>query len=151
MHRPEALDQIRTLLAANDDRTTKAKRLAQLIRSVGPYRWVGLYDVNREEIAVIAWSGPAPPTHPRFPATQGLCGAAVSSGATVIVGDVSQDPRYLTTFGSTQSEIVVPVRGSATAVVVGLIDVESERLNAFTYDDRRFLEHCAATIAAFWQ
>ena len=48
-----------------------------------------------------------------------------------MVADVHKDPRYLPTFGSTQSEIVVPVI-TESEKVVGLIDVESEKLNAFT-------------------
>ncbi len=45
-----------------------------------------------------------------FPVTQGLSGAAVASGETVVVGDVSKDPRYLTAFGSTRSEGCWPSR-----------------------------------------
>jgi putative methionine-R-sulfoxide reductase with GAF domain len=51
----------------------------------------------------------------------------------------------LTTFGTTRSEIIVPVLiGSAR--VVGLIDVESDQLNAFSGDDERFLTQCATLI-----
>jgi L-methionine (R)-S-oxide reductase len=62
------------------------------------------------------------------------------------VADVHKDPRYLPTFGSTQSEIVVPVI-TETNKVVGFINVESEKLNAFTENDRDFLEHAAYLIA----
>ena len=48
-----------------------------------------------------------------------------------MVADVHKDPRYLPTFGSTQSEIVVPIMDEH-GQVVGMIDVESEKLNAFT-------------------
>ena len=50
------------------------------------------------------------------------------------------------TFGSTQSEIVVPVV-CESGKVIGLIDVESEKLDAFTENDRDFLEHAAYLIA----
>jgi GAF domain-containing protein len=73
---------------------------------------------------------------------------AVSSGTTVVVDDVTADPRYLTTFGSTRSEIVVPV---VRETVRGLIDVESERPHAFGDADRTFLERCASTIVGLWQ
>jgi putative methionine-R-sulfoxide reductase with GAF domain len=73
--------------------------------------------------------------------------AAVSSGEAVVVGDVTTDPRYLTAFGSTRSEIIVPVIVPAARKVVGTIDVESEHKNAFTDDDRATLERCAAAIA----
>ena len=123
--------------------------MADRIRETGGYRWVGIYAVGREEISVIGWSGPEAPAHPRFPKNRGLCGAAAASGSTVVVRDVAEDPRYLITFGSTRSEIVVPVK-RATGEVVGLIDVESEKLDAFTSEDRRLLERLASEVAGLW-
>ena len=127
------------------DREDRAKRAAAAIRRYGGYRWAGIYDVGADEIGVVGWDGPAPPAHPRFPLTQGLCGAAVAAGEPVIAGDVTADPRYLTTHKTTRSEIVIPVFD--TDAVVGLIDVESERPHAFGDDDRELLESCAAAIA----
>jgi L-methionine (R)-S-oxide reductase len=136
--------------ATRSERAAKARRAAELIRSAGSYRWVGVYDVIGDEIAVLAWSGPGSPAVPRFSVSQGLCGSAVRSGATVVVGDVTQDPRYLTTFGTTRSEIVVPVMSLARNAV-GVIDVESERLDAFTDQDRTFLEACGRAMASLWE
>ncbi len=121
------------------------KRIAETIRAARGYRWVGLYEVTATEIAAIAWTGADAPAFPRFPVTQGLCGAAVAARAPVVVGDVRSDPRYLTTFGSTRSEIVVPVLDGA-GKVLGLIDVESEQVNAFGDDDQQFLQRCASSL-----
>lgn len=125
-------------------------QMAERIREAGGYRWLGIYAVGRDEISVIGWSGPTPPAHPRFPKDRGLCGAAAASGSTVLVNDVADDPRYLTTLGTTRSEIVVPVK-RATGEVVGLIDVESERRDAFTSRDRELLEGFAALAAGLWK
>ena len=135
--------------SAHDDRQRRAERVAASIRRFGGYRWVGVYDVTRDEIAVVGWDGPAAPTHPRFPRSQGLCGAAVAAGEPVVVGDVAADPRYLTTHTTTRSEIVVPVFQNGT--IVGLIDVESERPDAFGDRDKQLLERCAAVIGALWR
>jgi L-methionine (R)-S-oxide reductase len=135
--------------AAFVNRNTSAKRVAAAIRRYGGYRWVGVYDVGRDEIAVLGWDGPGPPTHPRFPRSAGLCGAAVAARRPVAVGDVSFDSRYLTTHSSTRSEIVIPV--FAGGVPVGLIDVESERPNAFAAEDELLLERCAALISPLWR
>jgi GAF domain-containing protein len=126
----------------------RAERAAAAIRRFGGYRWVGIYDVDDDEIAILGWDGPAPPAHPRFPRTDGLCGTAVATGDVVIVGDVAADPRYLTTHATTRSEIVVPIlkRG----VVVGVIDAESDLPDAFDERDRRFLEGCAASLTPLW-
>ena len=87
------------------------------------------------------------PDHPRFPATQGLSGSAVASGETVVVGEVREDPRYLPAFRSTRSEIIVPVVDRAARKVVGTIDVESEKVDAFSEEDRAALERCAVALA----
>ena len=150
MDEPRRLDQLGHALRSNDAREAKAVRIAETIRSAGDYRWVGIYEVSGEEIAVIGWSGPEEPAYPRFPITQGLSGTAVTSGEAVVVGDVSTDPRYLTAFGSTRSEIIVPVIEPATRKVVGTIDVESEHKNAFTDADRATLERCATAIAGLF-
>ncbi|HVF71441.1 MAG TPA: GAF domain-containing protein [Chthoniobacterales bacterium] len=120
--------------------------MAEMIRSACDYRWVGIYKIVRGDFVIVAKTGECPPAYPRFPITQGLAGAAVESKQAVMVADVHKDPRYLPTFGSTQSEIVVPVI-TESQKVVGLIDVESEKLNAFTDNDRDFLEHAAFLIA----
>jgi L-methionine (R)-S-oxide reductase len=135
--------------AAPGDRAQRAARVAASIRRFGGYRWVGVYDVMPEEIAVVGWDGPAAPTYPHFPRGQGLCGAAVAAGEPVVVADVTADPRYLTTHATTRSEIVVPVLHENA--VVGLIDVESERANAFGESDKQLLECCAMAIVPLWR
>lgn len=130
--------------------TERVSRAASLIRRIGEYRWVGIYDVGPEEISIITWSGPTAPTFPRFPVTQGLNGAAVRTGKAVIVGDVQSDPRYLTTFGTTRSEIVLPVYGPGSRAVVGTLDVESEATFAFDDGDASVLQRFANALAPLW-
>ena len=120
--------------------------IAEMIRAACDYRFVGIYKIVRGDFVIVAKTGKCPPAYPRFPITQGLAGAALESKQPIMVADVHKDPRYLPTFGSTQSEIVVPVI-TETGKPVGLIDVESENVNAFTENDRDFLEHAAYLIA----
>jgi GAF domain-containing protein len=122
-------------------------QLAERLRQVGGWRWLGIYAVGRIEISLIGWSGPAAPAHPRFPKDRGLCGAAAATGAPVVVNDVASDARYLETLGTTRSEMVVPVK-RGTGEVVGLIDVESDRRDAFSPEDVATLEEQAALVAA---
>jgi putative methionine-R-sulfoxide reductase with GAF domain len=60
------------------------------------------------------------------------------------------DPRSLTAFGSTLSEIIIPIMDEKTGAVVGTIDVESERANAFSEKDQRRLEQCAKVARPLW-
>ena len=151
MDEARLLEEVSRVLDGDGDRERKAAGVAKAIRWAGAYRWVGLYQVTGEEIANLAFEGPGAPAHPRFPVTQGLSGAAVASVETVVVGDVRKDPRYLTAFGSTCSEIIVPVVGRAGRKVVGTIDVESEEEDAFSKEDRAALERCAAAVAALFE
>jgi L-methionine (R)-S-oxide reductase len=145
------LDEVFRALDGDGDRERRATGVARAIRRAGTYRWVGLYEVTEDEIVNLAFDGLGVPAHPRFPVTQGLSGTAVASGETVVVGDVSKDPRYLTAFGSTRSEIIVPIVGCAGRKVVGTIDVESEKVDAFTEEDRAALERCAAAAAKLFE
>jgi len=120
--------------------------LAEMIRAARDFRWVGIYKISRGDFVIVARTGECPPAYPRFPITQGLAASALESKKSIMVADVHKDPRYLPTFGSTQSEIVVPIITEAEKVV-GLIDVESEKLDAFTEDDRDFLEHAAFLVS----
>jgi putative methionine-R-sulfoxide reductase with GAF domain len=63
---------------------------------------------------------------------------------------VASDPRYLTALHSTRSEMIVPVLDTSGAVV-GTIDVESERLNAFDAAAETMLEACSRALAEFWR
>ena len=145
------LEEVSRELNGGGGRERKAAGVARAIRRAGTYRWVGLYEVTEDEIVNLTFDGPGAPAHPRFPIAQGLSGAAVASGETVMVGDVSKDPRYLTAFGSTRSEIIVPVLDRAGRKVVGTIDVESERVDAFSEEDRAALERCASTVAELFE
>ena len=143
------MSELRRIAESSETRQVRARRIAELIREAGGYRWVGIYEVTSNEIAAIAWSGGGDPAFPRFPVTQGLNGAAVSSGKTVIVGDVVQDSRYLTTLGNTRSEMIVPVRNES-GTIVGTIDVESEIVDRFKDADRELIERCATEVEVLW-
>jgi L-methionine (R)-S-oxide reductase len=140
------LQELGAFVLAGAKKPDQLCTMAEMIREACDYRFVGIYKISRGDFVIVAKTGECPPAYPRFPVTQGLAGAAVEEKKAIMVADVHKDPRYLPTFGSTQSEIVVPVITEA-GKVVGLIDVESEKLDAFTENDRDFLEHAAYVIA----
>jgi L-methionine (R)-S-oxide reductase len=141
---------IASTLHTAEDRTTKAQNIADLIRATRNYRWVGVYDVGPEMVSIIAYSGPGAPAYPQFPVTKGLTATAIRERRTVVVGDVASDPRYLTAFGTTRSEIIIPVLDDNSGSVIGTIDVESEQPNAFSEEDQRMLEEYAKEARALW-
>src|SRR5205807_9115396 len=86
------------------------------------------------------------PAVPRFPITQGLSSKAVESRRTVMVPDEKKEPCFLPNFWSTKSEIIVPIIDDEHERVVGVINVESGKLDAFDKADRDFLEGVARLI-----
>jgi putative methionine-R-sulfoxide reductase with GAF domain len=138
------------LIAQRGDRFERAKRIVEWIQAARGYGWVGLYDVLPTEIAAIAWTVSAAPAFPRFSRSTGLNGAAVAAGTPLVVQDVTQDPRYLTTFGSTRAEAIFPIRCGPADTVLGTLDVASEQVGAFTPVEQAFLANCAIQLAAFW-
>ena len=111
------------------------------------YNWVGFYMIepgaDPPMLVLGAFEGAMTP-HIRIPLNQGICGAAASSGQTVIVDDVNKDPRYLACSLETKSEIVVPV--FANGKVVGELDIDSHFPAAFTFEHQDFVQHCAMLV-----
>lgn len=146
----EIVADIERFAATTQDLTSLQQFAARLIAERLPhYNWVGFYMLDPSDHAMLVL-GPfhgAPTPHVRIPVTQGICGAAVAQGETVIVDDVSADPRYLSCSIETKSEIVVPIR--VRGKVTGEIDIDSHALHAFSPDDRGFLEECAAVFGQF--
>ena len=110
------------------------------------YNWVGFYMLENTEPPMLvlgAFQGAMTP-HTRIPLHQGICGAAASTGKTVIVDDVSKDPRYLACSLETKSEIVAPVL--VWGKVVGELDIDSHFPSAFKDEDRKLVERCALLV-----
>src|SRR5213079_471067 len=113
------------------------KQVAEMIRTARDYRFIAIYKIVKNEFVILADTGNEPPAYPRFPITQGLCGAALESGKAIIVGDVHHDTRYLPAFHTTRSEIIVPMTNEHRRIL-GMLDADSEKLNAFGDEDRQF-------------
>jgi len=144
------LNQIRAISMGGDDRAEKAKRLAELIRKLGDYRWVGVYDVGKENVSLVAWSGPETPAHLSAPVTAGLAGAAIREKRALIAGDVRSDPRCLPALETTLSEIIVPVLSPTGGQVIGTVGVESDHLDSFSGRDQQMIEQCTQAALPLW-
>ncbi len=131
---PTAQDLMRTMVKLLHDRMLK-------------YNWVGFYmlepGANPPVLVLGAFEGTMTP-HTRIPLNQGICGAAASSGRTVVVDDVNKDSRYLACSLETKSEIVVPV--FVHGKVVGELDIDSHFPAAFTSEHQNLVQYCATLV-----
>jgi len=80
-----------------------------------------------------------------LPEGNGLSGFVAATGQSVVCPDVSQEPRYLRGIDTARSTLTVPLR--LIDRVVGVLNVESDQLNAFTDEDRQFAEILGRYIA----
>jgi GAF domain-containing protein len=78
---------------------------------------------------------------------KGLCGAAATAKKTVVVNDVTKDPRYMAGSDLVKSEIVVPVLSKGA--LYGEIDINSYFANTFSPEDQAFVEACAALVGSY--
>jgi L-methionine (R)-S-oxide reductase len=152
MHTAGRIEEVRNQLTELAQTVPSSQELMQAMVKVLhermlQYNWVGFYllepGAQPPMLVLGAFEGAMTP-HTRIPLNQGICGAAASSGLTVVVDDVNQDPRYLACSLETKSEIVVPVfvRGK----VVGELDIDSHFAAAFTSEHQDLVQHCARLV-----
>src|SRR6266480_2783046 len=135
-----ALQEIGALIVAGGRGPEVVEEIAELVQRTCKYRWVGVYKIKRHEFVIEAATNKMKPACARFPVTQGLSARATEERKTVMVPDVRNEPCFLPNFWSTKSEIVVPIIDDEHDRVLGVINVESAKANAFGKSDRDFLE-----------
>jgi GAF domain-containing protein len=150
---PKLTEELQTLAeAAGSVDDLMSIVVGRLEERVAHFDWVGFYMIEKggigeEPMLVLGPFVGAETPHKRIPLNQGICGAAVSIGQTVVVDDVNADPRYLACSLETRSEIVAPV--FAKGAVVGELDIDSHTPAAFTSDDRQLVEDAAALVGKY--
>jgi len=114
------------------------------------YDTVSIFIVEGEYAVLKAYAGVFAPYENAYRqhVSQGLVGWAITHAQTVMVGDVQKDPRFLAAFpgeSAVRSELCVPIHGNGA--VIGVIDVESIRPNAFDQWDWTALDTLSGQIA----
>lgn len=142
----DLLPQIKALLDGEEDLTAALGNVTAALKlNFQEHSWVGFYflnNVDRSNSQLILGPFQGKPACTRIKVGKGVCGKSVELKQTIIVPDVSKFPGHIYCDPDTKSEIVVPLlRGNE---VLGVIDVDSNRLNTFDEVDRKFLEEIAA-------
>jgi L-methionine (R)-S-oxide reductase len=140
-----AEQKIKRLLTKNKSTTILQDVVDVLYESFEKYNWVGIYLVKGDVLVLGPWQGKQATEHTTIPLGVGICGAAAKTGKIELVDDVLKDKRYLSCFLSTRSEIVVPIK--KMNVIVGEIDIDSNKPAAFDKNDAVFLEKVADMLS----
>lgn len=136
------LPQLTAIVADETDAIANMANVAACLWETFRFWWVGFYRVRGGELVLGPFQGPLACT--RIQKGRGVCGTAWAEGRTIIVPDVDAFPGHIACSSASRSEIVVPVRKNG--VVVGVIDIDSEFLNAFDETDALWLERIAALM-----
>jgi GAF domain-containing protein len=146
------IDEVRNEISTLAKAVPTAKALMQdicnlLHERMLKYNWVGFYmlepGTQPPALVLETFVGAMTP-HTRIPLHQGICGAAASSGSTIVVDDVTKDSRYLACSLETKSEIVVPI--FVKKQVAGELDIDSHFAAAFGTDDEALVQFCAEVV-----
>jgi GAF domain-containing protein len=113
---------------------------SMLAASFEHFFWTGFYLVDpakRDELVVGPYQGTLGCLRIAF--GRGVCGTAAATRKTQVVDDVNAFPGHIACDAHSASEIVVPVEGPDGALI-GVLDVDSDRLAAFDATDAEWLE-----------
>lgn len=152
----EAVYEVSSAITSILDQDKLLNEVVELIHKRFDYPYVHLFTVHpgRGKIFYEAGSGPRSQLIRKeeyffeLDDPQGIIPWVARNGETVLANDVRQEPRYRPSFlppDKTLSELSVPL--SFGGQVLGVLDVQSDRLNAFGEQDRILFAALAEHIA----
>lgn len=136
------LPQIKALIQDEDNLIANLANIAAALKEAFQFFWVGFYLVDEDELVLGPFQGPIACTRIGF--GKGVCGTAFEKRQTILVPDVDQFPGHIACSAASKSEIVVPV--VKHDVVLMVLDIDSNKLNAFDAIDQHYLEELAKII-----
>jgi len=112
------ISELASIADSEAPREQRARAAAEMIQNAQRYRWVGIYDVDDHDVALIGDAGERPASE------------AARTRDTVVAGP----------------EIVVPILGAESGIVIGTVGAQGATDNARVAENVGFLEECAAAL-----
>jgi L-methionine (R)-S-oxide reductase len=142
----EAFDEIAAVWSDEGGAELDEIALMATINSVlshrfGYFYWTGFYRRCGDRLVIGPYVGSVGCL--QIAMGRGVCGTAAARGETIIVPDVTVFPGHIACDTRSRSEMVVPIR-DRQGVVTGVLDVDSDSLDAFDETDRAGLERICA-------
>jgi len=136
------IPQIEALISTEEDEIANLANVAAALKYGLGFLWVGFYIVKNDELVLGPFQGPIACT--RIKKGKGVCGSSWSKRETIIVPNVEEFPGHIACSSDSKSEIVVPVIKDGEVTMI--LDVDSDRINAFDQIDKKFLEELVTKI-----
>ncbi len=131
-------EQLRELLLKTDDPVARMATVAAVLHHKMPhFFWTGFYRLLDGQLIVGPYQGPV--ACAVLPGPEGVCWACVRRAESILVPDVHAFPGHVACDARSKSEVVVPLR-DRDGRVTGVLDVDSDKIAAFTAEDVSGLE-----------
>ncbi|MBK8609531.1 MAG: GAF domain-containing protein [Chitinophagaceae bacterium] len=144
------IPQIKGLLEGEPDLIANLANVAAALKEQFNWLWVGFYLVKpssktdgESELVLGPFQGPVACT--RIKKGRGVCGTVWQNAETLIVPDVEKFPGHIACSSLSRSEIVIPLIKDIE--VIGVLDVDADRLDQFDETDKKYLEEIISLIS----
>ncbi len=137
------LAQVKAMVKDESDPVANMANVAALIQEAFHFWWTGFYRVIDNQLVLGPFQGPVACTRIGF--GKGVCGTSWKERKTLVVEDVEQFPGHIACSSESKSEIVVPLIKQGE--VIGVLDIDSERLATFDATDQHWLEQIAEVVS----
>lgn len=144
----DLLSSLKKLLVSNsrDNAGDVLEEVVEQLYEGRGYFWIGVYLAAGDKVIRQCFRGPVPPCH-SFALGVGNVGTTGQTGITKVIPDVSADPTYSMCFIETKSELVQPIKIASR--ILGVIDVESDKLDAFSSQEQTLIEQVEELLARY--
>lgn len=132
----EIVPQIKALITDEPDVVANLANVTAVLKEAFNFFWIGFYFVKGSELVLGPFQGPVACT--RIQKGKGVCGQSWIDKKVIIVPDVDQFPGHIACSSLSKSEIVLPI--FKTNEVHSILDIDSDRLGAFSEIDEKYLK-----------
>jgi GAF domain-containing protein len=139
------IKQILSVVEGEEDLIANLANISAILKmNFEKYSWVGFYLWKKDELVLGPFQGK--PACVRIKIGNGVCGYAFKERKTLIVPDVSKFSDHIYCDAEAKSEIVVPLL--AGEKIIGVLDIDSNELDAFNDTDQFYLENLIHSLNA---
>lgn len=139
-------NQLMELFLKSDDLLSRMSTVnALLYHKMEGFFWVGFYMLKAGRLCAGPYQGPLACLE--LPKDKGVCWEAIHTGKTIVVPDVHQFPGHIACDSRSKSEIAVPLH-DGSGMIIGVLDIDSDRLSNFDHLDAEQLEHIVSLLSA---
>jgi phosphoserine phosphatase RsbU/P len=142
--------EVADVMSTSLDLDTTLRRVSEVVRKVIDYEIFAILLLNEKTQELRFRFQVGYPKdfaeRARIKVGEGVTGQAVQLRQTILIDDVTKDPRYIAAVPNVCSELAVPL--TTKNRVIGVIDLEAQHVGYFTEEHKRLLSLIASRMAA---